>query len=396
MSKVQLQSYSLTVSLKVSQLLKRSLQVQENAYIVETIKATKMQYKPEKLAAYIVKRLNKLSKLNEAFESKTNNQSLGLINDNIDMHQYMIKKVREESSIPEYNTADTPLTQGVGDVVNPVNLATLFGLTTQKEIQMTFNPQARYIKNYLILDSKYRNLNTDGMTKFQWIYNDASDLPTRGVSTSGGTVSNIVAMKMYQFVFPNVSGLSADSGRLGVYIQEFKDASFIANGAASYHWLLRVAQGNTLPQPSPLFVQCETEDYQDGILYFNKPLVNIDRFTISFSDPLNTISIPYDRSIATLTYGATTTINTSIVNNLTIGGRVMITGFTTDDPSADAAVIAQMNDPLGLIVSNIIDADTFVVAVDTSTITPKVGLFINVYFAQFRFLIGLELTYIKE
>lgn len=392
MSKLQLQSYSLTVSLKVSQLLKRSLQVQENAYIVETIKATKMQYKPEKLAAYIAKRLNNLKKLDETIETKDTN----LINDNIDMHQYMIKKVRETSSIPEYNNANTPLSQGIGDVVNPVNLATLFGLTSQNEIQTMFNPQARYIKNYLILDSKYRNLNTDGTTKFQWIYNDASDLPTRGVSTAGGTVRNVVAMKMYQFVFPNVSTLNVDSGRIGVFIQEFKDASFIANGPTSYHWLLRVAQGNALPQPSPFFVQCETEDYQDGILYFNKPLVNIDRFTISFSDPLNTISIPYDRSLATLTYGATTTLITSIPNNLSIGGRVMITGFTTDAPNTDVSTITQMNNPLGLLVSNIINDTTFVVDVDTSTITPKAGLNVNVYFAQFRFLIGIELTYIKD
>ena len=219
----------------------------------------------------------------------------------------------------------------------------------------------------------------------------------RGVNTSGGTVRNIISMKLYQFVFPNLDTLNVDSGRLAIYFQELKDASFISSASNSYHWLLRVAQGDALPQPSNLFVQCQVEDYQDGVVYFNKPITVIDKFTINFYDPLNIITIPYDRSSAIITsYGLSTSIQTSIVNNLTVGGRVIISGFTTDDPTADAAVIAAINNPLGVLVAAISSPTAFFINIDTTLITPKPGLVIQVYFAQFRFIMGFEVTYLKD
>lgn len=389
-----LADYCMNVSLTTSKILQRALTIQENAYLVDLIRATKMRHPHLKLADYAAKKLKKLSNIDE---EKIKKQDLNLIDASVDMHLYLNAKVKQGSSIPKYNSNNQVILSA--DLVNPVNLASFFGFTDIKDILRTFNPNALWLKNYLIMDSRYRNLSTDGTTTFQWLYNDMNDVLNggRGVNTSGGTVRNIIAMKLYQFVFPNVDTLDVDSGRLAIYFQELKDASFISSASNSYHWLLRVAQGDALPQPSNLFVQCQVEDYQDGIVYFNKPITTIDKFTINFYDPLNIVTLPYDRSSATITsYGVTTTIQTSIVNNLSVGGRVIISGFTTNDPSADAATIAEMNNQMGILVIATGSSTQFTINVDTSLITPTPGLVIQVYFAQFRFIMGFELTYLKD
>lgn len=392
----ELADYCVNVSLTVSKILSRALTIQENAYLVSLIRRSNLKYPVVKFSDFAAKRLKKLAEV----ETKTYKRDVDLIRDDVDIHLYLDAKVKEGSSIPRYNTSSTAMKEGLNasDIVNPINVANFFGLTDTKDVLRTFNPSSLYLKNYMIMDSRYRNLSTDGTTTFQWQYNDMNDLLNqgRGVNTSGGTVRNIISLKLYQFMFPNVDTLNNDSGRLSIYIQELKDASFIASGGTSYHWLLRVAQGEALPQPSPLFVQCQVEDYQDGIVYFNKPIVNIDKFTINFYDPLNVVTLPYDRSAATLAYGATTTITTTIDNNLSVGGRVIISGFTTNDPTVDKAVIAQINNPLGVVVTNILTPQAFTVDIDTSTITPTPGLVVQVYFAQFRFIMGFEITYLKD
>ena len=395
-----LADYCVNVSLTTSKILQRALTIQENAYLVDLIKATKMRHSHLKLADYAAKKLKKLADIGDDVDinkEKIKKQDTKLIDSTVDMHLYLNAKVKQGSSIPKYNSNNQVILSA--DLVNPVNLASFFGFTDIKDILRTFNPKALWLKNYLIMDSRYRNLSTDGTTTFQWLYNDMNDILNggRGVNTSGGTVRNIISMKLYQFVFPNLDTLNVDSGRLAIYFQELKDASFISSASNSYHWLLRVAQGDALPQPSNLFVQCQVEDYQDGVVYFNKPITVIDKFTINFYDPLNIITIPYDRSSAIITsYGLSTSIQTSIVNNLTVGGRVIISGFTTDDPTADAAVIAAINNPLGVLVAAISSPTAFFINIDTTLITPKPGLVIQVYFAQFRFIMGFKVTYLKD
>jgi hypothetical protein len=387
------------VSLKISKLLNRPLTLQETSYIIDSLQEEKESFINTThtfpmMCRVAVKAATQLASTIKKYNPPKKEK--GLYPLDVDMHEYLKTTVLNQSSIPEYNTAIVDQDPDVVSTqVNPINLASLMGFTTRQDIQNVFNPKARYIKNYLILDSRYRNLDTNGTSVFQWIYSDTNNLSVNAVNTSG-TIRNLVSMKLYQFVFPDVN-LNNDSGRLAIYIQEFKDASFIASGSQSYHWITRVAQGASLPQPSAFYVQCQVEDYQDGILYFNKPITQLNQFTISFSDPLNQISLPYDRSRATIiSYGATTTIRTTIDNNLSIGGRVFITGFSTDNPTQDQAVIAAVNNPFGILVSNIVTPTDFVIPVDTSTVTPTTGLIIQVYFAQFRFILSFEVTYLRD
>ena len=102
-----LADYCVNVSLTTSKILQRALTIQENAYLVDLIKATKMRHSHLKLADYAAKKLKKLADIGDDVDinkEKIKKQDTKLIDSTVDMHLYLNAKVKQGSSIPKYNS----------------------------------------------------------------------------------------------------------------------------------------------------------------------------------------------------------------------------------------------------------------------------------------------------
>lgn len=330
----------------------------------------------------------------EGFDNK-NKQIKSIIHDDVDMHEYQKYDL--------YHGA-APVTIGQNKLIYDVNqsnafkidvsldVTNIFGLNNMTDIQNLFNPMAKSEKNYLVFDSRYRSVNTDGTKLFQWTYVPTANMQNSGIVNSVGEIRNVTEMRLTQPVFPALQTLDPTTNRVSILIQEFISQSFVASGTRNYHWLTRVDAGQ-----SDLFVELQTEHYNDGVFAFREPITEISTLTFSFGNPLTPIVFPPDRANVTfIIYGATTTIESPTVHNLVVGSRIFLTDFITANPDADASAISYMNSPFGNVVTAIPTTRTFTIAVDTSTITPLPDLSIECYFEMFRFIFGIEFTCLSD
>jgi len=424
-----------SLSKNIGKHIGRKLTTQENIYVLDIIGNIDFTGTEKFSITDIIQTLskglyNKILKINNSkffkeinYDKNTNNRNDSnnqntnsrndIIDTEYDMHTYHVNVLNANK------TADDP--DNIIDTVNKIdninnnvisnnkdntddnkdssivaNLTTIFNLVDLTGIRRTFNPKSRILKEYIIFDSRYRSLSASTNTKFQWKYSD-SPYANNGVVNTIKTVRNLIAMKMCQASFPNIPNMDISSGKIAILFQEFLASSFIASSNINYNLLLRrtpLAGANYVY--GTIYVLLQTEDYQDGIIKFRQPITELNTFTMSFSDPLNPIIFPPDRSMVNFIYGNPTTIITPLPNNLINNSTVFITDFTTTNVYNDASVIAAMNNPNGLIISTI-DTTTFTVPVDTSSLSGAIlDLSVECYFAQYRFIFPFELAYLSD
>ncbi len=175
-------------------------------------------------------------------------------------------------------------------------LSEFMGINDLNELKMLFNPESMYVHYYLVLDSNYRDTTEEistAITKFTWRYAPTQYTGT-GFCNSVGVIRDIIGMRMYQPRVPYLAAMNTSAKRVSVLIGELKSQAFIAENGRRFHFLLR---------PNFVFgqtdIELSTEDYNDGIFNFRKPITKVDSFTISFGDPLDilTFSTPFNRFI---------------------------------------------------------------------------------------------------
>lgn len=175
-------------------------------------------------------------------------------------------------------------------------LSDFLGINDLTEFKMLFNPESMYVHYYLVLDSDFRDTteeNPAAITKFTWRYAPTQYTGT-GFCNSVGVIRDIIGMRMYQPRVPFLPAMNTDAKRVSVLIEEMKAQAFIAENGRRFHFLLRpnFIAGQT-------DIELSTEDYNDGIFNFRKPITKMDSFTLSFGDPLNilTFATPFNRFI---------------------------------------------------------------------------------------------------
>lgn len=291
----------------------------------------------------------------------------------------------------------------------PAAINNLLGMLNKIDLRNVFNPTQNIIRDYVIFDTRYRDVNHGIQNQFQWGYSDTTNIRP-GVVNTQYTIRNLISMRAMQFVFPKTgyygqTFLNVNTGRVSLFIREFQRQAFVAREQTYYHMIFRtVTDGYTLITPFPgtaVYIQTQIEDYADGMIPFRPPVTEVNTFTFQFQDPINTLNFPPDRDRVAFTYGNPTTITSTQPNNLISGSRVYITDFTTNTPTnaIDAALIAAINDPNGLVITVAAPSTTntvFTIPVDTSAIAgPIVGLRVECYYAQWRVIIPFELYYLK-
>lgn len=186
--------------------------------------------------------------------------------------------------------------EGPKDTDKALVLSEFLGINDLNEFKMLFNPESMYVHYYLVLDSDYRDTTEEiptAITKFTWRYAPTQFTGT-GFCNSVGVIRDIIGMRMYQPRVPYLAGMNTSAKRVSVLIEELASQAVVAENGRRFHFLLRpnFITGQT-------DIELSTEDYNDGIFNFRKPITKIDSFTLSFGDPLQilTFSTPFNRFI---------------------------------------------------------------------------------------------------
>jgi hypothetical protein len=175
-----------------------------------------------------------------------------------------------------------------------IEINSFLGINDLSTLQLLFNPESLYTHYYVVLDTDYRQTSEESssITKFSWNYTDSQNLRD-GFCNSVGRIRDIIGMRMYQPRVHYLASMDTTAKRVSILVEEFAPQAFIGENGRRFHFLLR-------PNLQPIAetsIELSTEDYNDGIYSFRKPITTFDSLTISFGDPLVLLEFPliFDR-----------------------------------------------------------------------------------------------------
>lgn len=201
------------------------------------------------------------------------------------------KTVLAEQNLKDYQIAALGSADTDPDAINllvpdkSVQVLSFLGINDLYEFKRTFNPSSLYERYYVVLDYENRNQaeETKIPSKFTWNYAPNS-FQQPGYCTSSGLIKNIVHMRMYQPRIPSIRQFDQSGKSVSVLFEEFAAQSFILPNGRRFHFLLRPLYIN-----GDYAMEAATEDYNDGLFYFRKPIRNFSTLTVSFGNPDNVV-----------------------------------------------------------------------------------------------------------
>lgn len=188
-----------------------------------------------------------------------------------------------------------------------INISSFLGIDTFEKLIRELNPKVTKKKAYVCLDSRYARF-LNNCTKLQWDYSNA--LITTDNSTSViGNVRNITSVRMLSMV---VRKFTSAAQRASICIEEFSAQAFILPNGRRFHFIgllndlqnnsiaidYRAASGSKTAVIVPDFTTYDKYEliagyrFNDGIYRFNKPITDLNTFTISIGDPFNLVTVP--------------------------------------------------------------------------------------------------------
>ena len=349
-----------------------------------------------------------LSKLHEENKKRLNDENNINIHsfNNIEAYKESLKN-RQNSSNDSSNSSSN---SSSNDSSNGFTLDNF--LSNPKKLTRILNPQSLYKKAYFILDSRYRssagtNNLSNSITKYKWDFNLNSQPSDNNSSVNViGNMRDIVSLRIYPFRIPYNSLLDNKYKRLSILIEELESQAFVAHEQRKFHFMLETDIDSS-------FINLNTNKYNDGYFYFEKPITSIETISITFANPLEKIDFNLDRcnyKVDHFSLNPLTKITTYNSNNADIfkhdlesGDRVYLTGFKTkelnsilsEQISIDKNITEKINSINGYNIS-VLDDYSFSIDLDTSnTQNPLNSIFNNVYFGSKRIFIPFEVEYIQ-
>lgn len=210
-----------------------------------------------------------------------------------DMRDYQLGVLSIEGDNSEYKNFITQPSTSQEQKGESVKVTQVFDMTKSLEFQLFFNPSSLYTYKYVAMHSDYRDTSKDSagtIKKFSWKF-----APTRIIQTGfcNGTsdIGNITGMRLYQPRVPYVAAMNTNSKRVSILIEEFSAQSFGSSQNSTFHFIYR-----PIYVASQTSIELSTEDYNDGIYTFRKPIKSLDSITLVFKDPTNEIAFtaPFD------------------------------------------------------------------------------------------------------
>ena len=287
--------------------------------------------------------------------------------DDVNIHELLKSQIGVSTS-SEYGGNDVKTDKDFTDQLtssftNQVEITSLLGNKSITDLQRIINPGLVKKNIYILLDSRYRILDNDGTTAFQWNFNN-NELTTQGSVNAIGNIRDITSMRICPIRIPYNSNADNEYQRVTMLIQEFSAQSFIGQENRRFHFIFK-------PEVSDRWIDLQTDNFNDGYFEFRNPITRLETFTISFGSPLEQIIFDTDRANASILdagYAAVTTFNTISPHNLETGDTVIISGFSTANSNGnDNNVVSAINKIKGHIITYI-DLNSFSIPVNSTNI----------------------------
>jgi hypothetical protein len=164
-----------------------------------------------------------------------------------------------------------------------IDITEILGIKSLTTLKIFLNPESLYTYNYLALDTNYRDETGETGTtvkRFSWRYTENINL-VRGFCNSQRRISNIIAVRLYQPRVPYIAAMDTSSKRVSLLIEEFSAQSYILPNGVKFHFVLRPEY----TQIGTGYVELATEDYDDSIYKFRKPITEFPSISLVFGNP---------------------------------------------------------------------------------------------------------------
>lgn len=351
----------------------------------------------DKIIALFIKSVKPTNKTNPSVDSE------------IDVKEFQIQQQiqidKEDPFIPVKNA----ITHTIQNI-NNASVTTIFGTSDTKKLQLLVNPKSLYKTEYIVLDSANRDFVPTQPTIMKWRYSSDAQY-SQGVVTTVDKLRDIVGMRIQTISTRNTYRYLFSQPLYTLQIQEFAAQSFIAHDNWRFHFAFRPTYDTRQGTDVISSLYSVLKPLNDGYFWFEKPITEVNSFTITLSNPLTPIIMPITNVV--VPSSAFSVSNPVIIDISThpeipvgtfsyfaVGDLVRIVGFSTADPIGDAAVIAQINDVNGHLITATSGAagTSITIAVDTSSITPLTDNSnpTTIIDETVRIMIPLELIYIDS
>jgi hypothetical protein len=271
----------------------------------------------------------------------------------------------------------------------------ILGKTDEIAVQQMFNPQAAYRKNYILLDSRYRDTSQDGegqsFSSMGWNFLSNTATPSNGGVNSVGDVQQVVAFSTGDIRLPYQNNVLVNAyRRVSMLINEWSGQAYIGQEGRKFHLMFKAdIDGN--------MIDCKALGDGKTTFEFAKPITQLDTITVSFGCPLEPVLFDMDRMHMAVAYTNPVQLTSPIPHRLQTGDQVYVMGFSTADPAADVTAINRINDNTGFNCVVTGPTTIEIPEIDLSAlVAPITPLNVLIYFGSKRIFVPVELTYIAS
>lgn len=307
---------------------------------------------------------------------------------NVNIHEILKSTIKNECDNKDKNMEEKAKPNKIVDT----NIESIFGCSSITSLVKKVNGPINSVNTiHLLLDTRYRNLSTDGTDCFTWDH--INQLTTaQGTVNSIGNVKNIISMTLMNFKIPNVLPDEWDYDMISISIEEFISQSVIAHENRRYHFLTCI---DKVKSNNRWKLLC-CDDYYKGIYNFNRPITTLNTLTLKFGSPLDLIKFDKDRLPGTIIHGSPTIIQFDEDHKLTTNDIIYIENYTTSNSFDDYNIIKSINSVKGNI-STVISSTSISIPVDSSSIlNNNDNKQFSVFFGSKRMFIPIELKFLSK
>lgn len=225
---------------------------------------------------------------------------------------------------------------------------------------------------YLMLDSNNAYAAESTTSKFTWLLNDKVPTLSTGYINISNPLHNIVKARLGRMTFNNMSQSFIDDvnnrNRYGFGFNEFVSQAMVNPLNTKFQFIEFLPEYDATRS---FHATLSPFNENRGWFRFREKFNILDKLTLTITNLITdeVVSLPPSTPLTitgiqtfntiTVTVGATTYTNILVIEDLLPPGPVVISGFTTDDPVTDAALIAAYNTTQTLLLPDVATYPTY-------------------------------------
>jgi hypothetical protein len=268
---------------------------------------------------------------------------------------------------------------------------------------MEFREDDEYLTEYICLDT-INSLSSDRKNYFTWNYTFNRMLAKGSINTVN-EVMNIYGIRFYPMTLyagsQTNNTLNSDmfiNNSISVLISEFSPQSFKSIEGNLFHHISNYTINTKVISPGNSIVNITTTPLLNnkGYFWFQKPINQFSKLTISFYNPFQLITfIPNYLSAVVIQNSNPMQLTFNVLHNMLSNFKILINNFTTGNPISDKLLIDSINDQTLNVTK--IDDYNITVPIDLTSMTPLLNpltIFINI--ETIRNIIPIQVFYKKS